>query len=70
MNSESGSEALNSRSVDHLTALVRGAVGTVPMFGPLLAEVITVTIPNQRIDRVAKFSEELERRLSPNPPKR
>ena len=63
MNSESGPESLASRSVDHLTALVRGAVGAVPMFGPLLAEVITVTIPNQRIDRVVKFSEELERRL-------
>ena len=57
-------ENLDSRLVDHIAALARGTVGPVPIFGPLLAEVITVTIPNQRIDRVAKFSEELEGRLS------
>ena len=64
MSSESRSEDLKSRSVDYVAGLARGVVGPVPIFGPLLTEVITVTIPNQRIDRVAKFSEELERRLS------
>ena len=63
MSSDSDSADLDSRLVDHLAALARSTVGPVPIFGPLLAEVITVTIPNQRIDRVAKFSVELESRL-------
>ena len=36
----------------------------VPIVGPILAEIIAVRIPSQRVDRIAKFAEELERRLS------
>ena len=64
MTNESSPNDLNSGSVDYSVALARGAAGLIPIVGPLLAEVIGVTIPNQRIDRVAKFSEELEGRLS------
>ena len=64
MNSDSNSDDLDSGVVDYSVALARGATGLVPIVGPLLAEIIGVTIPNQRLDRVAKFSEELERRLN------
>ena len=64
MNNDSAPGDINPRPVDYLAGLLRGAVGPVPVFGPLLAEVITVTIPEQRIDRIAKFSEQLELRLT------
>ena len=63
MTNESLPDDLDSRSVDIPVALARGAVGLVPFIGPLLAEVIGVTIPGQRSDRIAKFARELNFRL-------
>ena len=64
MSNDSAPGDINPRPIDYLAGLLRGAVGPVPVFGPLLAEVITVTIPEQRIDRIVKFSEQLELRLT------
>ena len=64
MNRDSKSDDLNSGTIDYSVALIRGAAGLVPFVGPLLAEIIGVTIPSQRLDRVAKFSEKLECRLN------
>ena len=36
----------------------------VPIFGPIIAEIVGVHIPNQKIDRIAKFARELEQRLN------
>ena len=64
MDSYSDPDNLKSSSVDYSVAIARSVVGLVPTFGPLLGELITVTIPNQRIDRVTKFAEVLESRLN------
>ena len=64
MNSDSGHEDLKLRLVDYSVAVTRGVSNLVPIVGPVLAEVIGVVIPQQRIDRIARFAEELERRLS------
>ncbi len=63
MKCHSEPDELTSSSVDYSVAMARSVAGLVPLFGPLLAEIIGVTIPEQRIDRVAKFSRDLDRRL-------
>ena len=63
MTSESLPDKLNSRSADYAAALARGASGLVPFVGPILAEMIGITIPQQRIERIAKFAHELNCRL-------
>ena len=52
------------RRVDISTAAARGVASLVPIVGPFLAEIIAVAVPQQRTDRIAKFAEELDRRLS------
>ena len=64
MNHESVPDDLNSGFVDYSVAIARGVAGLVPIVGPLLAEVVGVIIPRQRIDRVAKFAHELDLRLN------
>ena len=64
MNSDSEHEDLKSRLVDYSVAGTRAVANLVPIVGPVLAEVLGVVIPQQRIDRIAKFADELERRLS------
>lgn len=63
MTNEVSPDDLASGSVDYSMALVRGAAGLVPFVGPLHAEVIGVTIPEQRSDRIANFARELDYRL-------
>ena len=63
MTNESLPDDLALGSADYSMALVRGATGLVPFVGPLLAEVIGITIPSQRSDRIAKFARELDYRL-------
>jgi hypothetical protein len=48
---------LSTNRVDVAAAAVRGAVGAVPFVGNLLAEIVTSFIPNQKLDRVARFAE-------------
>lgn len=57
-------ESIKSHSVDHITSLAKGALGTIPIMGPLLAEVAGFVIPNQRIDRISRFAKALENRLA------
>ena len=64
MNNEGESRELKLRRVDISTAALRGAASLFPIVGPFLAEIIGVAIPQQRTDRIAKFAEELDRRLS------
>lgn len=49
-------QELKNSSIDHVTSVVKGAIGVVPFAGPLLAEIAGTLIPNQRIDRLVKFS--------------
>jgi len=49
---------------DYVALAVRGALGAVPFAGSLLAELAGSAIPNQRIERIAKFAGALDRRLA------
>ena len=55
---------LQSNKSDYVTSAAKAALGTVPFIGSLLAELAGTVIPNQRIDRIVKFAQTLERRLS------
>lgn len=62
--SESDTPKLKSGSTDLITSLTKGTMGAVPILGPLISEIIGNVIPNQRVDRIARFLELLEQRLS------
>lgn len=63
--SESDQKALSlqQQPVDYVASAVKAVLGVVPFAGSLLAEIASVIIPNQRIDRLAKFAAELEARI-------
>lgn len=48
---------------DYLAAAAKSILGAVPFAGSLLVEIAGTIIPNQRIDRLAKFAISLEERL-------
>ena len=54
---------LQQNWVDLSVASGKGVANLIPFVGPFLAEIIGYTIPNQRMDRVAKFATELQARL-------
>ena len=55
--------ALDTRAVDYVLSAARVAVGPIPIVGPLLSELVGVVVPHQRVDRIARFVVELERRI-------
>jgi hypothetical protein len=57
------SSQLSPQATDYVTAAARAVLGMVPFAGSLLAELAGTIIPNQRIDRIAKFAKTLERKL-------
>lgn len=56
--------SLRTQKSDIAALLAKGGLGAIPYAGSLLAEVIGAVIPNQRTDRIVKFAEKLELRLS------
>lgn len=48
---------------DWAVTLSKGIVGWAPFVGPLIAEVIGATIPNQRLDRIGRLMQELNARV-------
>tara|TARA_R100000687_G_C6445941_1_gene162858 strand:+ start:1524 stop:2243 length:720 start_codon:yes stop_codon:yes gene_type:complete len=56
--------ALQNSRADYVASAAKSALGMVPFAGSLLAEVAGNVIPNQRIDRIVKYAEALESRLS------
>lgn len=63
MTPDSKSNDLNPNRIDYSAAMAKGVVGLVPLVGPLLAEIVGSIIPDQRIDRIAKFASELNLKL-------
>jgi hypothetical protein len=57
-------KSLAMHSTDYITSALKAGLGAVPYAGSLLAELAGSVIPNQRIDRIVKFAEVLETRLS------
>ena len=63
MSEQNEPKELKPNRVDYSVAGIRGGVNLIPIVGPFFAEVFGATIPKQRIDRIAKFAAELDRRL-------
>ncbi|MFP4437330.1 MAG: hypothetical protein ACLFVO_08790 [Chloroflexaceae bacterium] len=53
-----------NQKADLITLFSKGALGALPIVGPLAAEIIGTLIPDQRIDRIARFLHALEQRLT------
>ena len=51
---------------DIITIISKGALGAIPFVGPLAAEIIGATIPNQRIDRIESYLKILELKIPEN----
>jgi len=54
---------LQPNKTDLMVAISKGVLGTIPVVGPLVAEVVGTLIPNQRLDRIQRFLEKLEERV-------
>jgi len=54
---------LEQNKTDTLVASAKSVLGAVPFAGPLLSELVGSLIPNQRINRLTKYIQELEARL-------
>lgn len=54
---------IDKNSRDHLVSVAKGVVGACPLIGPLASEAISTLIPNQRLDRVAEFLQQLEKNV-------
>lgn len=63
MGDETKSRSLLPTTNDYVSAGARAIVGAAPFVGSLLAEIAGAVIPNQRIDRIAKFAQALEDKL-------
>jgi len=61
---EESSNEVGNQPIDYITSAVKGTLGIVPFAGSLLAELAGTVIPNQRLDRIAKFVVVLETKLS------
>lgn len=58
------SRELDNQTTDYVTIAVKGALGAIPFAGSLLAELAGTVIPNQRMERIVRFAEILESRIS------
>lgn len=58
---------IENNNADMLALLAKSAVGGLPIAGPLLSELVGAVIPNQRIDRLAKYIKELDQKVSKIP---
>lgn len=58
-----GYDPLQDDFRDQLVAIGKGAVSLVPLIGGPLAEIIAVSVPNQRADRVAAYLRNLAQRV-------
>jgi|SRR3989344_533093 len=54
---------LQNTRVDTAVSIAKGVLGAIPYGGGLFAEIIGLTIPNQRLDRITRFLMELDKRL-------
>jgi hypothetical protein len=58
------SASLALQTVDYVASAVRAVAGAAPFVGSLLVEISGHVIPNQRVERIARFAALLESRLS------
>lgn len=56
-------EIQKNSKIDLLVAATKSVVGVAPFVGPMIQELISTLIPNQRIDRLSKYVLELEQKF-------
>src|SRR5262245_42635780 len=56
-------ERVLEKGQDYGVAVLKGALGAVPLFGSLMAELLGTTIPNRRMDRVERVLASLAERV-------
>lgn len=54
---------LDSKGVDKAVVGLKGIVGAIPIVGSLVSELVGALIPNQRLDRIADFTQRLARKI-------
>lgn len=64
MTDEDQPDTLALNAADYVASAAKAALGAIPFAGSLLAELAGTVIPNQRIDRLVRFADELEQRLN------
>jgi hypothetical protein len=64
MGNEDSLASLAPAKADYVVLAAKAALGAVPFAGALLGEIAGSIIPNQRIDRIARFANALEQRLT------
>jgi len=57
---------LKNNATDIRASLYKGITGAIPIAGPIISEIISSIIPNQRIDRISVFLGQLNERVSQN----
>ena len=55
-NENSNHSQLDKQTPDVAAIAIKSVLGAAPFIGTLLVEVVSAIIPNQRLDRVVKFS--------------
>lgn len=55
---------LDNRHRDWLTPLAKGIVGACPLIGPMLAEIVGMAVPNQRVERIIVFLRTVDERIA------
>lgn len=58
---------LDSNKSDWAAVIAKGGLGAIPLAGSILAEIAGTLIPNQRLDRIAKYVVELNDQLEKIP---
>jgi hypothetical protein len=55
--------SLKDNNLDRAVSFAKGVLGAAPVVGSIMAEVVGTIIPNQRIDRITRFVEILDKKL-------
>lgn len=63
-NNMNGKTNLGNNKTDIIAKIAKSTVSAVPYAGGLLSEIIDSVIPNQRIDRLSEYVQELDKRLN------
>ena len=56
-------QELSRQLSDHVATMLKGTVGACPIAGPMFAELFGALIPNQQIDRLARYVQIMDVRL-------
>ena len=54
---------LKTNATDYIVSVLKGLLGIIPYAGSAAGEVVSWTIPNQRIDRISKYIEYIAKRI-------